>query len=165
MTVHRSSASCFQHRLTRLVPLLLRGLAREPANVCILLPLSQGIRRFRSTPGHYGVPTFITTCPSPCGPAPVTIGACCGRTIKSGNLVPSRTRSVTLPVTQRCKPPRPCVAIAIRLQPWHVPSAFPNSAASISAAAISLLDSTDQVTFTLYSAAMPLLNLPATAAR
>ena len=37
-----------------------------------------------------------------------------GRTIKMGSLVVFSTRSVTLPITQRSSPWRPCVDIAIR---------------------------------------------------
>ncbi len=40
-----------------------------------------------------------------------------GLTISIGNFVAPSTRSVTLPITRRCMPPRPCVAIAIRSQP------------------------------------------------
>src|SRR5436305_723063 len=39
--------------------------------------------------------------------------ASCGRTISSGSFVAPRIRSVTLPMTKRRRPPRPCVAIAI----------------------------------------------------
>jgi hypothetical protein len=42
---------------------------------------------------------------------------CGGRTISSGSLLPSSTRSAMLPIIHRCIPLRPCVAIASKSYP------------------------------------------------
>ena len=65
-----------------------------------------------------------------------------------GSFVECRTRSVTLPIIKRSKPPRPCVDIAIRSQPWTcsaVVSLAPCSAISTMDPATSLSRKSDQV--------------------
>lgn len=75
-----------------------------------------------------------------------TGGCCfCGRTMRSGSFEPARTRSVMLPTIQRCKPPRPWVAKAIKLHPWtsNVALPSPDSAILMSVSATSSFMVTD----------------------
>src|SRR5712692_1794831 len=71
-----------------------------------------------------------------------------GRTTSSGSFVAPRTRSVTLPMTQRSSPPRPCVDMAIKSQPVN-PSAPPScsscSAVLVMASAASASSAIDHV--------------------
>src|SRR5579875_2482463 len=79
---------------------------------------------------------------------------CCGRTIKIGSLLVLKTRSVTLPITQRCNPCRPCVEMAIKSQPVALPlfsSLSPCSASSTSALATSDAHKTEEVIESLSS--------------
>ena len=65
-----------------------------------------------------------------------------------GSFVECRTRSVTLPIIKRSKPPRPCVDIAIRSQPRICSVAVltsPCSAVSTMVPATSLSRKSDQV--------------------
>lgn len=60
---------------------------------------------------------------------------CVGRATRSGRCVACKTRSVTLPMTQRPSPPRPCVAIAItslggQCEACSVPSPSSNPASA-----------------------------------
>lgn len=70
------------------------------------------------------------------------------RTIKSGSFVAPSTRSVTLPIAQRSRPPRPWVAIAIRSQ---LPvNRLPSSSSPYSAALMRVANSCLFSVITLY---------------